>query len=362
MINGNPINKILVGDSIERINSLPESYVDLVFADPPYNLQLQQDLWRPNMTHVDAVNDEWDQFESFEAYDNFTRNWLQATRRVMKKDATIWVSGTYHNIFRVGNIMQDLGFWLLNTVSWFKTNAMPNFRGTRLKNDVEFVIWAKYSEKSRYTFNHHKMKTFNQGKQLGSVWEMPACGGNERLKGEDGNKLHPTQKPEELLTRIIVASSKPNDIVFDPFLGTGTTAAVAKKLRRQWLGVERDQLYIKGAQKRIDQIIPLKAQDPLVYIPEKPARVLFETLVQEGYFSPGQILHLDKPEHDAVILKNGKLKSNGYTGSIHQVGKYLKDTPSCNGWAHWYYVDDKTQKRQPINQLREQYRAEIKNR
>src|SRR5712691_7012705 len=218
-----PINQILKGDTLTVLPALPKASIDLIFADPPYNLQLQQELWRPNLTQVDAVDDDWDQFDNFAAYDEFTRAWLKAAREVMKDTATIWVSGSYHNIFRVGTIMQDLGFWLLNTITWFKPNAMPNFRGTRLKNDVEFVIWAKRSEKARYTFNHHQMKQFNFGKQLGSMWEIPVCGGQERLKDSEGKKLHPTQKPEELLKRIIVASSKPGDIVLDPFLGSGTT-------------------------------------------------------------------------------------------------------------------------------------------
>lgn len=359
MMTQTPINKILIGDTIAQMDKLPEKYVDLIFADPPYNLQLRQDLWRPNMTQVDAVNDAWDQFDSFASYDQFTCDWLTSARRIMKPDATIWVSGTYHNIFRVGRIMQDLGFWLLNTVSWHKTNAMPNFRGTRLKNDVEFVIWAKYSEKSRYTFNHHTMKQFNDGKQLGSVWAIPATGGQERLKDDDGKKVHPTQKPEALLTRIIVASSKPNDIVFDPFFGSGTTGAVAKQLRRRWLGVEREPNYIEASRERIEAIIPLKADDPLIDIPEKPQRVAFSTLIEKGYLSAGQTLYLDDPDQSAIILANGKLRANGDTGSIHQLGKLLKSAPSCNGWEHWYYVDAKTNQREPIDMLRQQYRETI---
>lgn len=354
-----PINKILVGDTIEKMDGLPKNYVDLIFADPPYNLQLRQELWRPNMTQVDAVDDAWDQFDSFASYDQFTCDWLTSARRIMKPDATIWVSGTYHNIFRVGRIMQDLGFWLLNTVSWYKTNAMPNFRGTRLKNDVEFVIWAKYSEKSRYTFNHHTMKQFNDGKQLGSVWAIPATGGQERLKDDDGKKLHPTQKPEELLTRIIVASSKPNDIVFDPFFGSGTTGAIAKKLRRRWLGVDRESVYIDASRERIQAITPLASDHPFVAIPEKPKRVAFSTLIEAGYLAEGQELYLDKTDHTATILANGKLQSDGNTGSIHQLGKLLKSIPSCNGWEHWYYLDTQTNQRQPIDTLRQQYRKTI---
>lgn len=352
-----PVNRILEGDTLEILPTLPPSSVDLIFADPPYNLQLQQELWRPNLTQVDAVDDEWDQFDDFAAYDQFTRDWLAGARKVMKDTATIWVSGTYHNIFRVGNIMQDLGFWILNTVSWYKTNAMPNFRGTRLKNDVEFVIWAKRSEKSTYTFNHHQMKLFNNGKQLGSVWTIPACGGQERLKDKDGNKLHPTQKPEELLKRIIVASSKAGDLVFDPFLGSGTTAAVAKQFHRRWLGIERDPIYVEAAQRRIDAVQLLLFEVVEAFAPApKPSKVPFEALINAGYLHVGQVLYLDSPEATAVILEDGQLQSDGYQGSIHRVGAKLKNAPACNGWEHWYYEDEASGERQPIDVLRERFR------
>ncbi|HVO71407.1 MAG TPA: DNA methyltransferase, partial [Aggregatilineaceae bacterium] len=302
---GLPVNTILQGDTLEILPTLPKASIDLIFADPPYNLQLQQELWRPNLTHVDAVDDEWDQFDDFAAYDAFTRAWLDASRQVMKDTATIWISGTYHNILRVGAIMQDLGFWILNMVTWFKPNAMPNFRGTRLKNDVEFVLWAKRAEKGSYTFNHHLMKQFNEGKQLGSMWTIPVCGGQERLKDAAGKKLHPTQKPEELLKRIIVASSKRGDIVLDPFLGSGTTAAIAKLLDRRWIGIERDPIYIQAAQARIDAIQPLLLEELGEYSPrEKPQKVPFDILLEKGYLRPGQILYLDSPESTAVILED----------------------------------------------------------
>jgi modification methylase len=352
-----PLNQILRGDTLDVLTTLPPASVDLVFADPPYNLQLHQDLWRPNQTQVDGVDDAWDQFEDFAAYDAFTRAWLEGARRVMKDTASIWVSGTYHNIFRVGSIMQDLGFWLLNTVSWHKGNAMPNFRGTRLKNDVEFVIWAKRSETSRYTFNHHLMKQFNEGKQLGSVWAIPVCGGPERLKDADGKKLHPTQKPEELLKRIIVASSRPGDVVLDPFLGSGTTAAVAKLLHRRWIGIERDPIYIEAAQKRIDNVQPMLFDELGEYMPtEKPSKVAFSELLKQGYLEPGQTLYLDGPESTAVILEDGQLRSNGFTGSIHRVGAQLKNSPSCNGWVHWQYIDEANGTKRPIDYLRNQIR------
>ena len=347
------VNQILQGDALELLPTLPEASVDMVFADPPYNLQLQQELWRPNMTLVDAVDDEWDQFDGFEAYDDFTRAWLIAVRRVMKDTATIWVSGTYHNIFRVGAIMQDLGFWLLNTVTWFKPNAMPNFRGTRLKNDIEFVIWAKYSETSKYTFNHHIMKQFNEGKQLGCVWTIPVCGGQERLKDAAGNKLHSTQKPEELLRRIILASSAPGDVVLDPFIGTGTTAAVAKQIHRSWIGIEKEEIYVKAALQRMNAVQMLLPNDPLLRVSKKPKRIAFETILQKGYLRPGQILYLGRSDQMAVIQENGRLQSNGFIGSIHEVGARLKNIPSCNGWTLWHYIDEQTGERRAIDYLRD---------
>lgn len=349
------LNQILSGDTLDLLPQLPERSVDLIFADPPYNLQLQQELWRPNLTPVDAVDDAWDQFDSFAAYDDFTRAWLTGARRVMKDSATIWVSGTYHNIFRVGALMQDLGFWLLNTVTWFKPNAMPNFRGIRLKNDVEFVIWAKKSAKARYTFNHHPMKLFNDGKQLGSLWMIPVCGGQERLRAADGKKLHPTQKPEALLRRIILASSQPGDVVLDPFLGSGTTAAVAKQLHRQWIGIERDPLYIEAAQRRIDAAQPLPPDDLLLRDGRTPRseRIPFKRLLERGLLQPGQTLYLDKPPVSARVLPNGLIAAGDLVGSIHKVGAALKQSPSCNGWIHWSYVDPATGERRPLDTLRQ---------
>lgn len=313
------------------------------------------------MTLVDAVDNEWDQFEGFQAYDSFTRDWLLAVRRVMKPTATIWISGTYHNIFRVGTLLQDLGFWILNTVAWFKPNAMPNFRGTRLKNDVEFVIWAKYSEKSRYIFNHHEMKEFNDGKQLGSVWEINVCGGSERLKDETGKKLHPTQKPEELLRRIILASSNTGDVVLDPFVGSGTTAAMAKYLRRSWLGIDNERTYIDAAVKRVGLVKPLPESHPSLVTSSqnKPQRIPFEKLLVAGFLQPGQVLFLRKTGHSGIILPDGRLRANGFTGSIHKVGAKLKNVPSCNGWTQWLYEDETTGERQAIDVLRQRFRETL---
>jgi DNA modification methylase len=351
------MNQLLNGNCFDVLATLPENSVELVFADPPYNLQLKNDLWRPNMTQVDAVDDAWDQFESFAAYDKFTLDWLDATRRVMTDAATIWVSGTYHNIFRVGAIMQDLGFWVLNTITFWKINAMPNFRGTRLKNDVEFVIWAKKSEKSRYTFNHHLMKRYNEGKQLGSVWQILATGGEERLKGDDGKKLHSTQKPEALLERIILASSHPGDTVLDPFSGTGTTAAVAKRLRRQYIGIELDPTYYAASLARLESITPLPEDDPLIVYPQKKAKVPFKSLIECGYLQVGQVLQLDKPHVNAIILPEGKLQFEDKIASIHRMGAYLKNHPECNGWEHWYFLDEYGEP-VSIDLLRDQFRAE----
>lgn len=357
-----PFNQVFLGDALDILPTLPEECVDLVFADPPYNLQLKEDLWRPNLTRVDAVDDGWDQFASFADYDAFTRAWLTGCRRLMKDSATIWVSGTYHNIFRVGTIMQDLGFWILNTVTWFKSNAMPNFNGTRLKNDVEFVIWAKKSPDSRYTFHHHRMKPFNDfspGKQLGSVWKIQATGGAERLRDADGKKLHSTQKPEELLRRILLASSSPGDVVFDPFLGSGTTAAMSQHLRRQWFGIERDPAYVALIQERLEHVTPLPLDDPLLAEPPKPPRVAFRRLLEAGYLQAGDRLWFDQPDCEAVILPDGRLQAGDQVGSIHRLGAQLKGTPSCNGWMHWQYQDANGQFR-PLDDLRQQYRAKLK--
>jgi DNA modification methylase len=357
-----PRNTLLCGDTLALLPTLPADSVDLIFADPPYNLQLKGDLWRPNLTRVDAVDDSWDQFSSFADYDDFTRAWLSGCRRLMKDTATIWVSGTYHNIFRVGALMQDLGFWLLNTIAWFKFNAMPNFNGTRLKNDVEFVIWAKKSETSRYTFHHHLMKQFNDfspGKQLGSVWKIKATGGAERLRTAEGHKLHSTQKPVELLKRIILASSSPGDLVFDPFLGSGTTAAVACYLRRQWLGIERDPVYVAAAAQRIAAVTPLASDHPLITGATRPhpPRVAFADLLAAGLIRAGDLLWLDQPDCTAVILPDGRVQVGEMVGSIHRLGAHFKQTPSCNGWKHWRYQDADGQRR-PIDHLRQYYRAQ----
>lgn len=353
------LDHIIQGDCVEVLNSMPEKSVDLIFADPPYNLQLQNDLWRPNMTKVDAVDDDWDRFGDFADYDQFTHNWLTACRRVLKDTGTIWVIGSYHNIYRVGTILMDLGYWILNDVVWVKTNPMPNFRGVRFTNAHETLIWAQKVKGARYTFNHHAMKSLNDDLQMRSDWEIPLCTGRERVK-VNGSKAHSTQKPEALLYRVILSSSNPSDIVLDPFFGSGTTGAVAKELHRHWIGVERDPDYVKIAQERIDAVIPQLFEDEIFVFTTKRnrQRVPFGVLVENGLLKPGQTLYFGKNGSiTATVLANGSIKSNGITGSIHQVGREIQKAP-CNGWEHWHYIDDRTGERLSIDVLREKYLSE----
>ena len=348
-----PLNQILHGNCIEVLNALLENSVDLIFADPPYNLQLQKDLYRPNMTKVDAVNDGWDKFENFKAYDEFTSNWLSASRRVLKDTGTIWVIGSYHNIYRVGTIMQDLGFWILNDVLWIKTNPMPNFRGVRFTNAHETMIWAQKKKGAKYTFNHHSMKALNDELQMRSDWEIPLVTGKKRIKS-NGTKAHSTQKPEALLYRVIMASSKVGDVVLDPFFGSGTTGAVAKKLGRNWIGIEQDKKYVKVAQKRIDAVIESDPEAIEVEKPKQP-RVPFGALLESGYLLPGQSLFFARNGKKAKILSNGHLKCGDVTGSIHGVARALMNGAPVNGWDAWFYKDENGI-RHSIDDLRKQYR------
>ncbi len=350
-----PLDQVLHGDSVEILNTLPEKSVDLIFADPPYNLQLQQELWRPNLTRVDAVNEAWDQFASLEEYDRFTRNWLGACRRVLKETGTLWVIGSYHNIYRVGTVLMDLGYWILNDIIWVKTDPMPNFRGVRFTNAHETLIWVQKHQGAPYTFNYHAMKALNGDRQMRSDWELPLCGGPERLK-TNGVKAHATQKPEALLYRVLLASSRPGDVVLDPFFGTGTTGAMAKKLHRHWLGIEREESYVRLARERIAAVEP-DPFTPEIYVfkskRDRP-RIPFGRLLERGLLKPGQKLYLGrKGSVAATILANGHIKVNGYTGSIHQVGQALQQAP-CNGWEHWHYEDEATGERVVIDALREQ--------
>ncbi|MBE0684154.1 MAG: site-specific DNA-methyltransferase [Anaerolineales bacterium] len=347
-----PLNQILQGDCIDILNSLPENSVDLIFADPPYNLQLQNDLYRPNHSKVDAVNNKWDKFSSFKDYDEFSIKWLRASQRVLKETGTIWVIGSYHNIYRVGAIMQDLGFWILNDVIWLKTNPMPNFRGVRFTNAHETMIWAQKQQGTRYTFNHKAMKALNDDLQMRSDWVIPLATGKERLK-TNGTKAHPTQKPEGLLYRVLLSSTNPGDVVLDPFFGSGTTGAVAKKLGRNFIGIERDKKYIKVAQKRIDSVNQSPAE--ALELPEKrnQVRVPFGALIETGMLKVGEKLYHAKGKREAVILANGHIKCGDLIGSIHTVAKEISKAPA-NGWEVWLHKE--RGKLKPINELREKFR------
>jgi modification methylase len=338
---------------VEILKSLPENSVDLIFADPPYNLQLRNDLYRPNMTKVDAVNDGWDRFEGFAEYDAFTREWLSACRRVLKETGTIWVIGSYHNIYRVGSILQDLGFWILNDVIFIKYNPMPNFRGVRFTNAHETLIWAQKKKGEKYTFNHQSMKALNDDLQMRSDWYLPIATGHQRLK-MNGKKAHSTQKPEALLYRVIMASSNSGDIVLDPFFGSGTTGAVAKKLGRNWIGIEREKKYVRIAQKRIDSV-QTADQEALDVEKRKQARVPFGTLLENGLLQPGQTLFFAKNGTKAKILANGHLRCGKITGSIHAVARALMENAPANGWDLWFYQDESGNKI-VIDELREKIR------
>src|SRR5437016_5358664 len=330
--------RILVGDCVAEMANLPAACVDLVFADPPYNLQLQGELKRPDDSRVDAVDDDWDKFASFAAYDDFTRAWLIACRRVMKPSATLWVIGSYHNIFRVGTILQDLGFWILNDVVWRKTNPMPNFRGRRFTNAHETMIWAAREAGGKgYTFNYEALKAGNEDIQVRSDWTIPLCTGEERLKGRDGKKLHPTQKPEALLARVILSSSRPGDLVLDPFSGTGTTGATAKRLGRQFIGIERDSAYAAAAEARISQAEPLAAATLAPFMTARDApRVPFAALLERGLLAPGAKLVDSKRKVKALVRADGAVRFGDTVGSIHRMGALAQGLEACNGWSYWY--------------------------
>jgi len=337
---------------------LPEKSVDLIFADPPYNLQLQNELFRPNMSKVDAVTESWDHFSSFAEYDAFTRNWLAACRRVLKDTGTLWVIGTYHNIHRIGTALQDLGYWLLNSCVWIKNNPMPNFRGKRFTNAHEELLWTQKVPGASYTFNYKTMKALNEDLQMRSDWYLSLCTGKERLK-LNGAKAHPTQKPEALLYRVLLASSKPGDVVLDPFFGTGTTGAVAKTLHRRFIGIEREPVYAQLAQDRIAAVQPTMFSDE-VYVfdaQQRQPRIPFGTLLEHGLLRPGQTLFFSRRRDlPALVLANGQLKHNGSTGSIHAVGRAITNAP-CNGWEHWYYEDEASGQLRPLNDLRQVLRT-----
>lgn len=355
------LDTILAGDCIDILRGIPDRSVDMVFADPPYNLQLGGDLHRPDNSKVDAVDDSWDQFESFAAYDAFSSAWLKEARRVLKPNGTIWVIGSYHNIFRLGVTLQDQGYWILNDVVWRKTNPMPNFKGRRFTNAHETLIWAAKGPGSKYRFNYDSMKAMNEDIQMRSDWEFPLCTGGERLKGDDGQKVHPTQKPEALLTRIINACTAPGDIILDPFFGTGTTGAVAKKLGRHFVGIERDPTYIKAAKQRIKSV-QCADDDTDTYEPitakRAEKRIPFGWLLDRGMIQPGAVLTDDSRAITAKVGADGSIITPSLRGSIHKVGAAMLGAPSCNGWTFWHYRSDDGMY-QPIDILRQRLRLEM---
>jgi modification methylase len=331
-----PRNQILAGDCIEQMRALPDKSIDMIFADPPYNLTLGGDLLRPDNSKVDAVNDEWDKFDSFATYDSFSRAWLAEARRILKDDGTIWVIGTYHNIFRVGTALQDLGFWTLNDIIWRKANPMPNFKGTRFTNAHETLIWSAKSDKSKYRFNYDAMKAMNEDLQMRSDWTLPICSGAERLK-VDGQKAHATQKPESLLYRVILSSTKAGDVILDPFFGSGTTGAVAKALGRDFIGIEREARYRDVATKRIAAVKPMDATAIEVTVGKRQEpRIPFGTLIERGMLKPGTWLTDPSRKHKARVRADGSLLSGDVAGSIHQIGALVQGAPACNGWTFWH--------------------------
>jgi site-specific DNA-methyltransferase (adenine-specific) len=344
-------NQILLGDCIELLNKLPENSVDMVFADPPYNLQLSQELWRPNRTHIAAVNDEWDKFTSLHDYDLFTRAWLSGCRRVLRDTGTLWVIGTYHNIYRVGSILQDLDYWILNDIVFIKTNPMPNFHGVRFTNAHETLIWAQKKKGAKYTFNHRAMKSLNEDLQMRSDWLIPITTGRERIK-INGLKAHSTQKPEALLYRILLSSTKPGDLVLDPFFGTGTTGAVAKKLGRQFLGIEREEDYVRIARARIEEVQTAPDEVLTVTNLRQQKRIPFGSLLEAGIVQPGQSLYFITNDIQATIHSDGHIQCGELNGSIHGVAKSLSEGAPANGWACWL-IEDENGNRIPLNSLRE---------
>jgi site-specific DNA-methyltransferase (adenine-specific)/modification methylase len=348
------INKIENGDSIEILKRIPDKSFDLVFADPPYNMQIGEKLTRPDDSKVDGVNDKWDQFSSFEHYDKFSKSWLKECKRILKDSGSMWVIGTYHNIFRLGYHMQNLNYWILNDVIWRKNNPMPNFKGTRFTNAHETLIWASKNKKSKYTFNYQSLKCLNDDLQMRSDWILPICNGKERLK-KDGKKIHSTQKPEALLHRIILATTNKGDFIFDPFLGTGTTAVVAKKLGRKYFGVEKDKKYFQAAKKRIYETLEIK-DDYLDILPNNKSkpRVPFGSLIEMGLIKPGTTLFDVKKRYNAKIMVDGSLKCQKAEGSIHKVAAKIIGAESCNGWTYWHYISGNDLK--PIDNLREKLR------
>jgi modification methylase len=352
-----PLDDIITGDCLAVMAAQPAASVDLVFADPPYNLQLSGDLHRPNNSRVDGVEADWDKFPDFAAYDHFTRSWLGECRRLLKPSGALWVIGTYHNIFRIGAVLQDLGFWVLNDIVWRKTNPMPNFRGRRFTNAHETLLWCATSREARYTFNYDSMKALNDDLQMRSDWLIPLCGGPERLRDGDGKKAHPTQKPEALLHRVLLASTRPGDIVLDPFFGTGTTGAVAKRLGRRFVGIERDPAYAVVARRRIAEVSPAASEALALESKREAPRIPFGNLIERGLIRPGEVLFDQTRRHQARVRADGSLISAEHRGSIHAVGALVQGAPACNGWVFWYV--QRNGQPLPIDSLRQLVRTEL---
>ncbi len=353
-----PLNKIIKGNCIDSMISLPDNSIDVIFADPPYNLQLKNVLSRPDSSKVNGVTEDWDRFKSFEDYDQFTKGWMSEAQRILKPEGTIWVIGSYHNIFRVGNIMQNLGFWILNDIIWHKSNPMPNFKGTRFTNAHETIIWASKNFSSKYNFNYQAMKSLNEGTQMRSDWHIPICSGRERIRDSEGNKIHSTQKPEALLYRVLLSSSKKGDVILDPFFGTGTTGAVAKKLGRNFIGLEKESVYIKAAEKRIRAIDhPEEISLETTISKKAQKRVPFGSLVENGLIKPGSVLrgprNLKSKKFMATVRADGSLLINGDSGSIHQMSAKVQGKESSNGWTFWHL--EKEGKLELIDDLRTEF-------
>lgn len=334
------LNTIILGDCTQKLKELPDKCVDLIFADPPYNLQLQKTLYRNNGKKFEGVEDAWDKFESFEEYDKFCLEWLKECKRILKDDGTIWVIGSFQNIFRMGKIIQDLDFWILNDIVWVKTNPVPNFKGTRFNNAHETLIWAAKNKNAKYTFHYKTMKCFNDDKQMRSDWYIPICNGNERLKDEQGNKAHSTQKPASLLFRIILATTKEKDIILDPFMGSGTTGAVAKRLNRNFIGIEREKKYVKIATKRIEKIIPIEKKYLNLQLEQKPIKVPFGNLIEKRIVKIGEILFSKDKKQNAEIQADSSIKNEIGNGSIHSLSAKILNKPSNNGWTFWFVERD----------------------
>jgi len=348
-------NTILLGDSLEIIKTIPSKSVDLIFADPPYNLQLKDTLYRPDQTTVEAVTQDWDKFNTYKEYDNFTEQWLKESKRILKKGGALWVIGSYHNILRVGTSIQNHGFWILNDIIWHKTNPMPNFRGTRFTNAHETLLWCTTSREAKYTFNYQNLKELNDGKQMRSDWFIPICSGKERLRESNNQRSHPTQKPEALMYRIILSSTNKGDIILDPFLGSGTTAVVAKKLQRNFIGIEQDKEYISLAKKRLKQTKVLNDEVVKMKKSRKDLpKVPFGELVEQGIIPPGAVLTDKKEKYKATVTVDGSLKINNISGSIHQVGATIQGLSNCNGWDFWHIKNKSTSIL--LDEVRDKYR------